>query len=81
MTLGRLGVVVGAREDSIGPRMTWGHVCKVSLDLRCPWDPSAACHQVSPTVVVVGGVHDGVMKSMLALREFFESNQILLQAV
>ena len=34
----------------------------------------------SMVVVVVGGVH-GVVGSMLVLSEFFESHQILLQAV
>ena len=46
-TLGRLEVAVGAREVGIGPRITWGHLCKVSLDPGCPWDPSAASHHVS----------------------------------
>ena len=29
-------MVVGAREDSIGPRMTWGHLCKVHWTLGAP---------------------------------------------
>ena len=31
--MGRLEVVVGAGEDSIGPRMTRGHLCKVPRTL------------------------------------------------
>ena len=38
---GRMALVPGSS------RMTWGHLCKVSLDSGCPWDPFAASHHVS----------------------------------
>ena len=85
MEMGDLGEVGSGCGCQGGWHRSQDDLGTLVCGLTRPWVPMGPiCSQpprlTSTVVVVVGGVH-GVVGSMLVLSEFFESHQILLQAI
>ena len=76
-------MVVDAREDSIGPRMTWGTCARSHSTVGAPethQQPATRSHDDGGRGRRRRAWRDGEHASSQG-REFFESDQILLQAV